>query len=43
MRLNFGFMYHRTRMVQLCNTLEEKVILYADICTDLAVVICIRL
>lgn len=40
MQLNFGFMYHRTRMVQLCYTFEETVILYSDVRTDLAVVIC---
>jgi len=36
-------MYHRTKTVQLCYTFEERVILYSDIRTDLAVVICNRL
>jgi hypothetical protein len=39
MQLNFGFIYHRTRMVQICYTFEDTVILYANVRTDLAVVV----
>ena len=39
MQPNFGFIYHRTRMVQLCYKFEETVILYSYVRTDLAVVI----
>jgi hypothetical protein len=43
MQLNFGFMYHWTRMVQLCYTFQETVILHSDVRTYLAVVVCNRL